>query len=204
MRAPQLLSWGSLLALLVALIVVLAGQQAQVRDLLEPGDQGNVSRSKAASDSVIGQGDEAAVNSDLQTLVQEAIYQRVGEDGAGDGHKLQLAISRSEPQIPLGKPLSMGGISLKVFGSGGSSVVFCAKPDYYFVCQSINLETRQQAEGKSSRLKDATYQAEVVGVGKAKKRAGGRPSGRAATPSGAGVVQSAIQRAEQLKQTGVR
>lgn len=187
MRAPQLLSWGSFLALLIALMVVLAGKQSEVRDLLEPGDQGNLSRSKAASDSVVGQGEEAAVESELQTLVEEAIYQRAGHSGAGDAGQLQRGLSQSQPQIPLGKPLASGGISLDVVGSGGSSIVFCAKPDYYFVCRSIDLETRRRGQGKSHRLGDASHhaRAEATAAGGAR-----------------GTSSEATRRVERRKQSG--
>lgn len=211
MRATQIIGACSLISLVVAAAIVLAGQQQQVQTLLAPGSAGNTDRSKAAADSVVGSGEIGKANSELGTLIHETIYNTIGSTTVSDAASLQKTIVASEPEIPLGKPLKQGGVDMEAV-DGGTVVVFCATPNYYTVCAAIDLSTRAQGGGQNHSLSAARDQAiadtGAKAPGGAQPQSSGQGQGGAQAPNTGPFAKGtatgdAIQKLRQLQKNGV-
>lgn len=194
MKTTQIIGSLSLLALVIALAIVLTGQKTQVESLLAPGDANDATRSKAASDSVVGEGQLGKASSELGTLVREAIINTAGSTTVSDAATLEEDLIAAEPSIPLGQPIDDGGYQMSV-AAGGKVVIFCARPNYYSVCAGVNLASRARSEAKAARLNKArqTVLSRISGKG---------GSGDGSSSGSSGGAAGAIEKIRELQKKG--
>lgn len=187
------LGYASLLALLVALVIVMTGQQSEIQSLVAPGKGGAHARSKAFAASPIGKAKTADALTSLQSLLTASIYDNVGSTIV-DKTTLIPQLKEDVPEAKLGKPLTRGGSDLHVIK--GNYLIVCSKPAYY-VCAGMDLRTRSMVNATDSSEKQAVKDVSAkLGLGK-KRQA--QTDGHKKNNGGQSGYVSPVQQAENLQ-----
>lgn len=142
MELAKGLSFISLFAALAALLIIVMGQQDNVKGLIGTDEK---AREEVYSESFLGEANLTKDSGDIETLMRLAILDTSGFPEMSKA-ELQGMMIKDEPSIPLGQPIAKGGVSMDMVKNrrGESVVVFCSKPTVEYVCGAVNIISRTQ------------------------------------------------------------
>jgi hypothetical protein len=152
----RLLTGGSLLAFLIAAIVVLSGQTNQAHDLLG-SDPAAALVNKPSS--AIGEAQSIGQEQALAGYLQELQGDLLDPDQVPTDAELTATLRANEPQAKIGKSIEQGGVVVARSADEQTVGVCSMSADKQIFCAATNLRTHAVSKGAGETVPAAMAEA---------------------------------------------
>lgn len=136
------LSVVSMLATLLAVVIIFTGQQDSAKSLIGTDD---ASRNETLSDSVLGKANLTKDSGQIEELLRATVLYSATEPVVTK-KGLTAALESTRPDSGIGLPLDAGGTSVDVVKNknGQQVAVLCVRPTVDYVCGAVDMDSRIQ------------------------------------------------------------